>query len=90
MPHLILGLKASLTALVVFLSSMRQMLGACLKTVHILPCDTALATQFINEETNHQNRHDTDVDNILNAYSKTLIKMFMNGVNKKILSVDIP
>jgi len=89
-PCLILGLEASLIVLVVFLSSMRQMFGACLKTVHIIPCNTALATQFINEETYHQHRHDTDVDNILNVYSKNLIKMFMNGVNKKFLSVDIP
>jgi hypothetical protein len=89
-PCLILGLEASLTVLVVFLISMRQMFGACLKTVHIIPCNTALATQFINEETNHQHRHDMDVDNILNAYSKNLINMFMNGVNKKFFSVDIP
>jgi hypothetical protein len=60
-----LGLEASLTVLVVFLSSMREMFGACLKTVHIIPCDTALAMQFINEETNHQHKHDMDVD-ILN------------------------
>ena len=64
---------------------MRQMFGACLKTVHIIPCGTALAMQFINEETNHQHRHDMDVDYILNSYSENLIKMFMIGVNKKIL-----
>jgi hypothetical protein len=58
--------------LVVFLSSMRQMFGARLKTVHIIPRNTALAKQFIKKETNHQHRHDTDVDNILNAYSNNL------------------
>jgi hypothetical protein len=66
------------------------MFGACLKTVHIIPCDTALAMQFINEETNHQHRCDKEVDNILNSHSKNLIKMFMNGINTQILSVDIP
>ena len=66
------------------------MFRVSLKIVHIIPCDTALAMQFINEETNHQHRHDMDVDNILNSYSKSLIKMFMNGVSKKILRVDIP
>jgi hypothetical protein len=66
------------------------MFGACLKTVHIISCDSALAMQFINKEANHQHRHDNDVHNILNASSKNLITMFMNGTNKQILSVDIP